>query len=87
MDAFRDAIVVAWRLAFGDQLAPKALVEALGVVVLDEFANQASQVALAENHEMVQTLVPNRPYKPFRVLIGESRRLHLMRTVRPKPFG
>jgi hypothetical protein len=55
--------------------------------VLDEFFDQPPQMALAEDDELIQALVLYRPHKPLRVRIGVGRRLHLMGTMRVKPFG
>jgi hypothetical protein len=42
-------------------LASNALVETLGHVVLDEFLDQVAQMSLAENDELVETLVFDGP--------------------------
>ena len=70
-----------------DELAANALVESLGHVVLDEFLDQEAQMPLTKNHEVVKTLVLDCLHKPLGVRIGVGRRLHLMETMRVKPFG
>jgi hypothetical protein len=70
-----------------DQLAAETLMKTLGVIVLHEFPDQVAQMSLAENHKVIQALVLYRFHKPLRVRIGVGRRLHLMGTMRVKPFG
>ena len=55
------------------------LVISLAMVVIDEFLECPSNVALAERHHSIEALVFDRPYKPFGigVRIGRlTRRLH-----------
>ena len=79
--------VVIRRTDVPDELATDALVKPLGHVVLDEFLDQVAQMSLAENDEVIQALVLDGFDKSFRVGIGVGRRLHLMGTIRVKPFG
>ena len=79
--------VVIRRTDVPDQLATKTLVKTLGHVVIDEFLDQIAQMSLAENHKVIQALVLAGFDKSFRVGIGVGRRLHLMGTMRVKPFG
>jgi len=39
----------------------------LAMVVIDEFREGTSKVALAERHHAIEALVLNRPYEPFGV--------------------
>jgi hypothetical protein len=48
---------------------PQALVVALGVVVLDKFADGAAQMTLAERNDVPEALLPDRANKPFRVRV------------------
>jgi hypothetical protein len=70
-----------------DQLPTKGLMKALPMVVGHEFLDDVPKVALAEKHEVIQALVLDGLDKPLRVRVGVGRRLHLMRTMRVKPFG
>ena len=79
--------VVIRRTDVSDELATDALVESLVHVVLDKFLEQEAQMSLTKNHEVVETLVPDCLHKPLGVRIGVGRRLHLMETMRVKPFG
>jgi hypothetical protein len=49
--------VVIRRTDVPDELASNALVEPLGHVVLAEFLDQVAQMSLAENDELIETLV------------------------------
>ena len=62
--------VVIRRTDVSDELATDALLKPLGHVVLDEFLDQMVQMSLAENHEVIQTLVLDRFDKSFRVGIA-----------------
>ena len=62
-----------------DQPILKSLMIPLAMVVIDEFLEGPSKVALAERHHAIEALVFDRPYEPFGVgvRIGRlKRRLH-----------
>src|SRR5664279_5012827 len=62
--------VVIRRTDVFDELATDALVKPLGHVVLDEFLDQVTQMSLAENDKLVETLVLDGFYKSLRVWIA-----------------
>jgi hypothetical protein len=51
-------------------LATDALVEPLGHIVLNEFLDQVAQMSLAEDDEVIETLVLDGFYKALRVWIA-----------------
>ena len=61
--------------------------KAFPMVVDHEFLDDEPQMSLAEQYEVIQALVPDRFDKPLRMRVGVGRRLHLMGTIRVKPFG
>jgi hypothetical protein len=70
-----------------DQLPAKALMESFGMVVRHEFLHHVPHVPFPEQHQLIEALVLDCLYEPLRVRIGVGRRLHLMGTMRVKPFG
>ena len=62
--------VVIRRTDVPDQLATDALVKTLGPVVRDEFLDQVAQMSLAEDNEVIETLVLDGFHKARRVWIA-----------------
>ena len=62
-------VVICWT-DVPDELATDALVKPLGHVVLDEFLDQVAQMSLAEDDEVIETLVLDGFYKALRVWIA-----------------
>jgi hypothetical protein len=50
-----------------DELATDALLEPLGHIVLKEFLDQVAQMSLAEDDEVIETLVLDGLYKALRI--------------------
>ncbi len=68
-------VVVAGRHRGHDDLAAQSLMVAFRVVVRDELAQQVPQMALAEDQELVEALVPDRPVSSGRDAKGGTRQL------------
>src|SRR5450755_3521891 len=64
------AIVVARGRTRTNQSSSEPLVVALGVIVLDEFAQEIAEVPLAEDHKVFEAFCAGGPDKPFGVGIA-----------------
>ena len=51
------------------------------------FPNRRLQRALAEEYQMIQTLLTDSPYPPFQISIGMNRQLHPILPVVPERSG
>jgi hypothetical protein len=63
-------LVVSRRTDVPDELAIDASVKPLGQAVLDEFLDQVAQMSLAEDDEVIETLLLDGFYKALRVWIA-----------------
>jgi hypothetical protein len=60
-------VVILRYLSRGDQLPSKTLMKALDKIMRNKLAEEVSQVTLAEDHEVLETLGANCSHESFRV--------------------
>ena len=78
-------VVIRRSNLLSDELATDALVEPLSHIVLNEFLDQVTQMSLAEDDEVIETLVLDGFYKALRVWIAIwtlRRNLHVLHASR-----
>ena len=69
-----------------DEPILEALMIPFPMIVIDEFLEGPSEMALPERYDPIEALVFDRPHKSFGIGVGVSCRLHRQRAVSHKPF-
>jgi hypothetical protein len=70
-----------------DQDIAQPLMIPLMMVVEHVLGDRPSQVSFSQRYHSLQAFTLDRKYKPLGEGVGVGRRLHLMGTMRVKPFG
>ena len=70
-----------------DEGISQALMIPFAMIVRHVLQDRPAEMPLAKRHHSFQTFALDRKHKAFRKGIGVGRRLHLMGTIRVKPFG
>jgi hypothetical protein len=70
-----------------DQGVVEPLMVPFSVIVLDILGDRPSKMPFTQRYNPVKTLTLDRQNESLGECVGVGRRLHLMRTMRVKPFG